>query len=71
LEREGGTGGYILACEKAGVILPEPTSLNGGKGLVMGSPCTIVGGIGASKSGGGVEKRWWRGGGEVVVDEQE
>jgi len=53
------------------VILPEPTSLNGGKGLVMGSPCTIVGGIGASKSGGGVEKRWWRGGGEVVVDEQE
>jgi len=61
LERGGAAGGCILACEGAGAMLTEPTSLNRGEGLVTGAPGAVVGGVGASEGGGG----------EVVVDERE
>jgi hypothetical protein len=62
---EKGRGGCssILACEGAGAILTEPTSLNRGEGLVMGSPDDVGGGVGASEGGGGVVERWRRGSG--------
>ena len=41
------------------MILMEPTSLNGGEGLMMGSPDNIGDGVGASKGGGGWRRGWW------------
>jgi len=61
-KRRGGCGN-ILACEGAGAILTEPTSLNRGEGLMTGSPGDVGADEGTSGGGGGVEGRWRRGGG--------
>jgi len=66
--RKGRGGcGNILACEGAGAILTEPTSLNRGEGLVTGLQATLE----AMRTRAEVEEGWRRGGGEVVVDEGE
>ena len=56
-----GRGGCssILACEGAGAMLTEPTSLNRGEGLVTGTPGEVGGGEGASEGGGRVVEWWW------------
>jgi hypothetical protein len=56
-----------LACEGAGAMLTEPTSLNRGEGLVTGLPATLE----AVRARAKVVEGWRRGGGAVVVDEGE
>ena len=40
-------------------MLMEPTSLNRGEGPMTGLSGDVGGGVGASKGGGEVDKRWW------------
>jgi hypothetical protein len=39
------------------MMLTEPTSLNGGEGLMAGSPGDVEGSVDASRGGGEVEER--------------
>ena len=59
-----GRGGCssILACEGAGAMLTEPTSLNGG---ARDGVAGVGGSEGASEGGEGVEERWWMKGSEI------
>ena len=47
--------GSILACEGAGAMLTEPTSLNRGEGLATGWPVEV----GGERARAGVVVEWW------------